>query len=282
MEWVKLSATPAYYLDGALLRAGEAAEVLFCRGLAYCGTVESGGVIDKDVLPMLVQVRGPARVAALVREGLWLDEGTTWRIRSWDKWQDEHDVAAEKRRKDKERQRQHRRKSREAETSSRDSHTGLSRDSHSDKRDSHRVDREVEKEEHQDPPAPPIGDDDPGDFTEFWEHYPRKISKQSAIKAYRKARKLASAADILAGVIRYAAEQRGKDATYIKHPDAWLNSRRWEDDPAPRPNVNSFEDTQWVPVTLGAGPTPDTRPETLAAQAEIRRRFREERQGGAA
>ena len=104
MEWVKLVAAPAYYLDGALLRAGEAAEVLFCRGLAHCGAVESGGLIDKAVLPILIGRPGP-RAAALVREGLWLDEGTHYRIRSWDKWQDEHDAAAERRRKDRDRKR---------------------------------------------------------------------------------------------------------------------------------------------------------------------------------
>lgn len=144
MEWVKLLAVPAYYVDGALLRAGEAAEVLFCRGLAYCGGVETGGRIDKAVLPMIVPARGQQRADALVREGLWLDQGDHYLVRSWDKWQDEHDIAAEKRRKDRERQRDHRRKSRDV---SRD----MSRDSHSPNRDGHDVDVEgdVEREEEQ-------------------------------------------------------------------------------------------------------------------------------------
>jgi hypothetical protein len=113
MEWVKLAAVPAYYIDGALLRAGEPAEVLFCRALAHCGGVESAGLVDKTVLPMLVTSRVRSRAAALVREGLWIDEGTHYRIRSWDKWQDEHDAAAERRRKDRERKRQKRRESAE-------------------------------------------------------------------------------------------------------------------------------------------------------------------------
>lgn len=151
MEWVKLVAIPAYYIDGALLRAGEAAEVLFCRALAYCGGVESAGVIDKTVLPMIVPTRTQQRADALVREGLWVDEGAQYRIRTWDKWQDEHDVAAEKRRKDRERQREHRRKARQGEP--RDSHTDPSRDSHSDKRDCHDVDVEVDVEREGEPPA---------------------------------------------------------------------------------------------------------------------------------
>lgn len=147
MEWVKLAAVPAYYIDGALLRAGEAAEVLFCRGLAHCGGVESAGLIDKTVLPMLIQTKPQARADALVREGLWLDEGTHYRIRSWDKWQDQHDVAAEKRRKDRERQRALRRKkSQEEDASHADVSQRQSRDSHSDIRDSHNVEGEGEGE----------------------------------------------------------------------------------------------------------------------------------------
>lgn len=104
MEWVKLVATPPYYMDAAMHRAGEAAEVLFTRGLAYCGLVESAGVIDKAMVPTLAPKSKP-RADALVREGLWVDEGAVYRIRSWDKWQDEHDAAAERRRKDRDRKR---------------------------------------------------------------------------------------------------------------------------------------------------------------------------------
>lgn len=144
MEWVKLAAVPAYYVDGALLRAGEAAEVLFCRGLAHCGAVESAGLIEKTVLPMLVPTRTQARATALVREGLWIDEGTHYRIRSWDKWQDQHDAAADRRRKDRERQREVRRRARERDNAdtSRDSHS----DSHAPKRDSHAVEGEGDRE----------------------------------------------------------------------------------------------------------------------------------------
>lgn len=113
MEWVKLAASPAFYMDGALLRAGEAAEVLFCRALAHCGAVESEGRVDKTVLPLLIQVRAQARADALVREGLWVDAGTHYLVRSWEKWQDEHDAAAKKRRADRERLRQKRQVSRD-------------------------------------------------------------------------------------------------------------------------------------------------------------------------
>lgn len=153
MEWVKLYAIPAYYHDPALLRAGEAAEVLFCRALAHCGQVESRGLVDKTVLPMLVPAKAQARADALVREGLWVDEGSHYRVRSWDRLQDEHDAAADKRKKDRERKREHRRKARESEDGHADVSRGQSVDSHADSpalnRDGHDVDveRDAEREE---------------------------------------------------------------------------------------------------------------------------------------
>lgn len=127
VEWVKLYAVPAYYHDPALLRAGEAAEVLFCRALAHCGQVESGGRVDKTVLPLLVPKAQP-RADALVREGLWLDEGTHYRVRSWERLQDEHDAAAERKKRDRERKRQARAAAQSGDRPA-DASTGQSADS---------------------------------------------------------------------------------------------------------------------------------------------------------
>jgi hypothetical protein len=230
VEWVKLYAVPAYYYDPALLRAGEQAEVLFCRGLAYCGGVESAGVIDKTVLPMLVPTKPQARADALVREGLWLDEGTHYRIRSWEKLQDEHDVAAEKRRKDRERQREHRRKAREDASRvdvppvSRD----MSRDSHAPNSDGHDVDVEGEVEKN----TSSRKRDEPEGFAAFWMAYPRKIGKGAAVKAYAKALKDATPAQLLAAASEFARERAGQDEKFTPHPSTWLNAQRWEDETA--------------------------------------------------
>lgn len=78
-------------------------------------------------------------------------------------------------------------------------------------------------------PSSPNGD---GDFDEFWKHYPRKVGKQSAAKEYRRARKTTEAADILAGVIRFAAERKDQDPQYTPHPDTWLRGGHWDDEPA--------------------------------------------------
>lgn len=85
MDWVKL--TTNYYLDAAIMRAGEAAEVLFTRALAYCGDQENGGLVPREVLLRLTPTRGLARARALVREGLWEEVPAGWRFVSWDRHQ---------------------------------------------------------------------------------------------------------------------------------------------------------------------------------------------------
>lgn len=85
MEWVKLDTT--FYLDEAIVAAGEAAEVLFVRAMAWCGDRENDGVVPRDIVPRLTPTRGKARAAALVREGLWEPVPEGWRIRSWSRKQ---------------------------------------------------------------------------------------------------------------------------------------------------------------------------------------------------
>lgn len=85
MDWVKL--TTNYYLDAAVMRAGEAAEVLFTRALAYCGDQENGGLVPREALLRLTPTRGLARARALVREGLWEEVPAGWRFVAWDRHQ---------------------------------------------------------------------------------------------------------------------------------------------------------------------------------------------------
>jgi hypothetical protein len=69
------------------------------------------------------------------------------------------------------------------------------------------------------------------EFAEFWNLYPRKTAKGSAEKAWAKAVKESSAADILAGL---RSASFSPDPQYIPHPATWLNQRRWEDAPPQR------------------------------------------------
>lgn len=229
MEWVKLVAQPAFYLDAALLRAGEAAEVLFTRGLAYCGGSDTRGRIDKTVVPMIVAGKTQARTSALVREGLWLDQGDHYVVRSWGRWQDEHDAAALKRRADRERIRDKRVKDRDMSRDCRATDDDLSQGVSQTPRDSRALDVDVDVEQPTPRKRPPVAE--PDGFPAFWLAYPRKVGKAAALKAYGKALKRTDTAALLAAVTAYAPTRRGQDATYTPHPSKWLNDDRWLDNP---------------------------------------------------
>jgi hypothetical protein len=68
------------------------------------------------------------------------------------------------------------------------------------------------------------------DFEQFWARYPRRIGKLAAEKAYTKARKTASAQQILDGLARY---QFAADPQYVPHPRTWLCQGRYLDEPEP-------------------------------------------------
>lgn len=69
------------------------------------------------------------------------------------------------------------------------------------------------------------------DFTEAWEHYPRKLARAAALNAYRAARrKGATAADLLEATMRYAAERRGEDPKFTLYGATFYGpSERWKD-----------------------------------------------------
>jgi hypothetical protein len=73
------------------------------------------------------------------------------------------------------------------------------------------------------------------DFEEFWKQYPRHVGKLAAQKAYRHARTLASAAEILAGIEVY---KRNKPAyADWAHAATWLRAGRWMDDYDTKPII---------------------------------------------
>jgi hypothetical protein len=68
------------------------------------------------------------------------------------------------------------------------------------------------------------------DFSEWWAQYPKREAKINAMKAYGKARKLASAEDILAGLERWKRTMP-QDRQFQPLPASWLNAGRWMDEP---------------------------------------------------
>jgi len=78
----------SYYLDDAIMAAGERAEVLFCRSLAFASNADANGFItERQVTVLGVGLAGvKQRVDALVREGVWEEVDGGYQIRAWLKW----------------------------------------------------------------------------------------------------------------------------------------------------------------------------------------------------
>lgn len=89
-------------------------------------------------------------------------------------------------------------------------------------------------------------------FDEFWDVYPRHISKSAALAKFVKLVKDGvDPAELATGAKRYAEYARGQDPRYIKHPTTWLNQGCWEDEyPTSRLDIShvvaSRHDSDWL------------------------------------
>jgi len=71
-------------------------------------------------------------------------------------------------------------------------------------------------------------------FEAWWLQYPLKVSKGHARRAYKCIIRSGKATveELLAGVLRYAAERDGKDPKYTKHGTTWFSGECWRDETA--------------------------------------------------
>lgn len=94
------------YKDDALASAGEAAELLYYRGLSFCADVLSDGFVSDTQLTRFVGVGmrdAKKRASRLVEVGLWIREEDGYRCKSWLKWNRSRDEINGLARKDAER-----------------------------------------------------------------------------------------------------------------------------------------------------------------------------------
>lgn len=114
-DFVKLSVRAR--VDFAMTGTSADAELLFYRGLQYCGLNDTRGVIPTPHLADIGSgLRRPAALAAeLVLGEYWERSPIGWCVRNWEKWQHDFDQVAEKRRRDAERKREERRAARDAQ-----------------------------------------------------------------------------------------------------------------------------------------------------------------------
>lgn len=80
-----------YYKDDDLALAGERAELLYLRGLAFSADILQDGFISDVQLtryPGVGMTDAPKRAAKLVEVGLWLrdDDRRGYWVKAWGKW----------------------------------------------------------------------------------------------------------------------------------------------------------------------------------------------------
>ena len=88
-------------------------------------------------------------------------------------------------------------------------------------------------------------------FTDFWEAYPKKVGKQEAEKAFRKAFPVGDEHNVTIPAIerhKRSAQWTKDGGQFIPNPATWLNQKRWEDEltpatAAPSPANSTFDDS---------------------------------------
>jgi hypothetical protein len=126
--------------DARILAAGEAAEGVFVRSLAWCARMGTDGRVPRSALPILSR-RAPNRAQLLAEKlcavGLWERDGEDFRVRRYTKWQTTTDQIEELREAQRERTRRSRARAAESgESVTRESRVTRSRKSAGVTRDS--------------------------------------------------------------------------------------------------------------------------------------------------
>ncbi|MDP3611210.1 MAG: hypothetical protein Q8R98_05105 [Rubrivivax sp.] len=88
-------------------------------------------------------------------------------------------------------------------------------------------------------PKPPRGGGDGGpEFARFYDAYPRKVGRPSAVKAFVKLDPDAALVDqMIAAIARQGLAQRCQrgETRFVPHPATWINDERWVSDEAEQP-----------------------------------------------
>ena len=83
--------------------------------------------------------------------------------------------------------------------------------------------------------------DNSKEFAQWYDQYPRKEAKASAVKAFDKAIKIVSLENLLRSLDGYKRSVAGKERQHIALPATWLNAGRWEDEYGPIENNTGLQ-----------------------------------------
>ncbi|WP_141581270.1 hypothetical protein [Actinomadura sp. WMMA1423] len=250
-----------YFMDDAIAEAGEAAELLFIRGLAFCASrPEQDGYLSRTQLVRFVGVGmsdAVERARRLVDVELWeaVDDG--YQVRSWLKWNRSADEIGRYRAKDRERKRKATEGVSEgaadSDTTSARNPSGVRAEGVAESKTASDTQMHYTSDAVQEvPPSstsmetcmehststskrPTPGSDDDPQWCRFWDAYPRKDGKKVARTRWATAVKKTDPEVIITGAERYRDRmaREGTPRQKIKMPEGWLNGERWEDESGP-------------------------------------------------
>ena len=87
-------------------------------------------------------------------------------------------------------------------------------------------------------------------FEIFWQTYPIKVGKATAMRSWIKALKRGTAEVIIEGAERYAKDPN-RDPAFTAHPATWLNGDRWLDSPLPQKRAQTgFREVNTTPTIV--------------------------------
>lgn len=252
MTWFKVD--DSLHSHVKTMRAGEAAMGLWVLAGSWCADYLTDGWIPAYAAKRL-SPNAEALADELVRAGLWSvderDGEAGWLFHGWDEYQPSRESVQQRRKSDAERRARWRVKSASRSESRRDAPRESQRASRGESQEASRCESVLPdptrpvpdtSTEVSAPCSPPQAGEattrkpakaTPDRFDEFWSTYPKRVAKQAAIKAWRKAIKIADPDTIINGARRYAEARRGDDPQYTAHPSTWLNAGRWDDEPQP-------------------------------------------------
>ena len=239
-----------YADDEAIMAAGEDAELLYIRMLAYAArTPLTEGWISDAVLTtrigILPRMTGNgagiepgtdagSRARKLCEVGLIASEGTGHRIVSWLRW---NKSASEMRRestRDRERKANPVTSDDDGTNTGNDAGTATGNDAGIPDAvaQAEQKQNRSNTEQNQTTDTAPAAPSKTSDFDAFWSLYPKKVGgKIDAHKAFTKAVKAAGLDVVMAGLTRYANDRNLPDRQFIPNPCTWLNGGRWDDGP---------------------------------------------------
>ncbi len=234
-----------YADDEAIMEAGEYAELLYVRILAYCGRTPKteGWISDKQIrtrlgLELIPEV-GPetapeSRANRLAEVGLLVREGNGYRVKSWLRWNRGWEEILRTRSQDRDRK--------NAPTSGNTGTRTGNKTGSATGRGTGIQHSETETETETDISSSKAASSrlsEPDRFDEFWDTYGKKVDRKGSERKWNQAlKKPGITADLLIAAAReyvtWEREHNDASGKYVMDPFKWLHNERWNDERASR------------------------------------------------